>query len=125
GVVITITAVNEGATTVTVKDAHGKTATIDVTVAISVPTTPTFTWNGQAIKFDEAGGYGLTILSDKVALTDLTNDQKQYILSWSGGFDEGVKANGMLVIVSAEAEPEIKELTTFRVLKSELSSHYI
>lgn len=125
GVVITITAVNEGTATVTVKDAHGKTATIDVTVAISVPTTPTFTWNGQAVKFDEAGGYGITILSDRVAFTDLLNDQKQYILSWSGGFTEGVKTNGMLVIVSAGAEPEVKELTTFRILKSESNSHYI
>lgn len=125
GVEITITALREGVATVTVQDAHGKTATIDVTASVSVPTTPTFTWNGQAVEFDKPGGYGITILSDKVALTDIINDQKQYVLSWTGGFSEGEKTDGMLAIVSAGAEPEIKELATIKVLKSESSNHYI
>lgn len=65
------------------------------------------------------------MLSDKVALTDIINDQKQYILSWTGGFSEGEKTDGTLAIVIAGAEPEIKELATIKVLKSESSNHYI
>lgn len=125
GVEITITAIREGAATVTVTDAQGKTATIDVTATVSVPTTPTFMWNGQVTEFDKAGGYGITILSDRIALTDIVNEQKQYILSWTGGFSEGEKTNGMLAIVRARGEPEINKLTVIKVLKSESSNHYI
>lgn len=125
GVAITITAIREGTATVTVRDAQGKTATIDVTASVSVPTTPTFIWNGQMVEFDKPGGYGITILSDKVALTDIINGQTQYILSWSGGFSEGEKTNSTLAIIRAGAEPEINELAVLKVLKSEPSNNYI
>lgn len=125
GVAITITAINEGTATVTVKDALGQTATIDVSASVLVPTTPTFSWNGQIVEFDKVGGYGITILSNKIALTDLINQQKQYVLSWTGGLGEGEKTEGMLAIISAGVEPEIKELATVKVLKSETSNHYI
>jgi|SRR5690606_19899406 len=125
GVVITITAISEGSAVITVKDAHGQTATINVTATVLVPTTPMFTWNGQTIEFDKAGGYGITILPNKIALTDIINDQKQYILSWTGGLSEEDKTDGTLAIISAGSEPEIKELVTVKVLKSEASNHYV
>ncbi len=125
GPIITVTAVSEGTATITVTDSKGKTANIDVTVTVSSPTTPTFTWNGQSVAFDRAGGYGITILADRVALTDIVNDQKQYILSWVGGFATGDKTDAKLVIISAGSAPQVKELTALKVLKSEASNHYI
>lgn len=125
GVVITITAINEGTATITVKDGRGKTASIQVIAAVSVPTTPTFTWSGQMTEFDKPGGYGITILPNTIALTDIANDQKQYVLSWNGGLSEGEKPNGRLIMISPTSEPEVKELTIFKVLKSESSNHYI
>lgn len=125
GTEITITAVNEGTAVITVTDAKGKTATIDVTVAVSTPTTPTFVWGGQSVRFDRPGGYAITILSDKIALTDIINDSRQYILSWSGGLTEGEKTDGTLTIIGARDEPDINELTSVKVLKSESSNHYI
>lgn len=125
GVVITVTAVSEGTATVTVTDSKGKTANIEVSVAVATPTTPTFTWNGQPVAFDMVGGYGITILADRVALTDIVNDQKQYILSWVGGFSAGEKTDAKLTIVSANSEPQINELTILKVLKSEDLGYYI
>jgi|SRR5690606_35767341 len=125
GVVITVTAVSEGTATVTVTDSKGKTANIEVSVAVATPTTPTFTWNGQPVAFDMVGGYGITILADRVALTDIVNDQKQYILSWVGGFSAGEKTDATLTIVSANSELQINELTILKVLKSEESGYYI
>jgi len=125
GVEITVTAVSEGTATVTVTDSKGKTAYIDVTVAVTAPTTPTFTWNGQSVAFDIAGGYGITVLSNKIALTDIVNDQKQYILSWAGGFSGGEKTDATLTIISAGSEPQVNELSILKVLKSEESGYYI
>lgn len=67
----------------------------------------------------------MTIMSNKIALIDIINDQKQYFLSWTGGCNEGEKTDGTLAIINVGAEPEIKELTTIKVLKSGSSSHYI
>ena len=125
GVEIEITAIDEGTAIITVRDAEGMTATIDVTVSVTLPTTPTFRWSGQTVRFDRAGGYAITILSDKIALTDIGNDQRQYILSWTGGLSEGEKTNGVLKVIDMGEEQAINELISFRVLKSDSSGHYI
>lgn len=124
-VAITVTAVSEGTATVTVTDSKGKTATVDVTVVVSAPTSPTFNWNGQTVVFDKAGGYGITILPDKIALTDIIDEQRQYVLSWSGGLEGGDKPDGTLTIINVGSEPQITELSILKVLKAEGPNYYI
>ncbi|MDD2244552.1 MAG: hypothetical protein PHY69_03310 [Dysgonamonadaceae bacterium] len=124
GSTITITGVGPGSAVVTVTDALGKTATIDVSVSVTYPTTPTFVWDGKNIRFDKVGGYALTVFPGKIALTDVVNDKVQYILSWTGGLTVGEKNNGTLKIVTYNAEPELIELTKFKVLTPESGSYY-
>src|SRR5690606_20540123 len=125
GVEITVTAVSEVSATVIATDSTGKTADIEVTVAATTPITPTYTWNGKSVAYDITGGYGITVLSNNIALTDLVNDQKQYILSWAGGFSGGEKTDATLTIISAGSEPLVNELSILKVLKSEESGYYI
>ncbi len=125
GVAIEITAKGEGTAVITVTDALGKTALIDVTVSVVLPTSPIFNWAGQAIKFDRPDGYGISILNNKIALTDLMKDQKQYVLSWQGGYSEGDKTGGMLTIASPGSEPELITFTTFSILKANEEGCYL
>lgn len=125
GADITITATGAGTAVITVTDAMGKTATINVTVSITIPTTPTFIWDGQNIRFDRAGGYALTVFPGKIGLTDVIHDNTQYVLSWTGGLTEGDKSNASLKIITPESEPELIELTSFRTLRPDSGGHYI
>src|SRR5690554_1194921 len=125
GTEITIVGKNEGTAVITVTDALGKTATIDVVVSVVTPTTPTFTWKGQNVRFDRAGGAGLTVMPGVVVLTDITNANVQYILTWTGGFSEGEKTGAKIRIIGGDIEPEEDDLTTFKVLRADTHSNYI
>lgn len=125
GAVITIIGKNEGTAVITVTDALGKTATIDVVVSVLTPTTPTFTWQGQNVRFDRAGGAGLTVMPGVVVLTDITIENVQYIMTWTGGFTEGEKTNAKMRIITGVNEPEETDLTTFKVLRADNNSNYI
>lgn len=124
GSTITITGINEGNAVITVTDALGKTATIDVTVSMTYPTTPTFVWNGQNIRFDRVDGYALTVFPGKIGLTDVIHDNTQYILSWTGGLTEGEKDNATLKIKSSDTEAELIELTNCKITKLDNENYY-
>ncbi|MDD4590002.1 MAG: Ig-like domain-containing protein [Parabacteroides sp.] len=124
--VITIKAVKEGSTTVTVTDNKNNTATLDITVSYSIPTQSKFVWNNESVEFDKAGGYGISILSNSIALTDLNIDKKQYVLSWTGGLSEGEKSNGKLMISEqGKTTPETITLTSVKVVQAGISGNYI
>lgn len=125
GTTIEITGKNEGAVVITVTDALGKTAIIDVVVSVLTPTTPTFTWKGQSVRFDRAGGAGLTVMPGVVVLTDITSANIQYIMTWTGGFSEGEKTNAKIRIIDGITETEETDLSTFKVLRADNNSNYI
>ncbi|MGV8092088.1 MAG: hypothetical protein AB2L24_09525 [Mangrovibacterium sp.] len=118
GTTITITGVAKGGATITVKDQSGKTATIAVTVntAIIDATTPRFKWT-NTIELEKTNGWGTTILTDRVAVTNLT-DKKQFVLLWTGGFTAGEKTGAKLRIVeSGNTTTEEVTLTALEVQK--------
>lgn len=125
GTTITINAVATGSTSVTVTDNANKTATISVTVSYNTPNTAKFNWNGQDIEFDKVGGYGISILSNGVALTDLVSDKKQYLLSWTGGLSEGDKSDGKLVIAEQGKDAETINLSSLKVVQAGTAGNYI
>ena len=125
GTVIEIVGKNKGTAVITVTDALGKTATIDVVVSVLTPTTPTFTWQGQNVRFDRVGGAGLTVMPGVVVLTDITIENVQYIMTWTGGLSEGEKTNAKIRIINGDAEALENDLTTFKVLKADTNSYYI
>lgn len=124
GSTITITGISAGNAVITVTDALGKKATIDVIVSVTFPTQPIFVWDGQSVVFDRSGGYSLTVFPDKIGLTDVMNDNIQYIFSWNGGLTEGVKNNATLKIISIDAKPELIELTKCKLLTPKDGSYY-
>lgn len=125
GTTVTIKAVGEGTATITVTDAKSKSANIAVTVSYTIPTSSRFVWNGTPMEFDKAGGYGISILSNGVALTDLTTAKKQYLLSWTGGLSEGDKTGGSLVIAEPGKTAETVTLTSVKVVQSNTSGNYL
>ena len=60
-----------------------------------------------------------------VVLTDITNANVQYILTWTGGFSEGEKTGAKIRIIGGDIEPEEDDLTTFKVLRADTDSNYI
>ena len=92
-----------------------------------IPTLAMFNWDGQDVEFDKAGGYAITILSSisKVALTDLTTNNKQYSISWTGGFTKGEKTNGELIISEKGKERLTIGLSNVKVVQSETSGTYL
>lgn len=140
GTTIAILGVEGGTATVTITDEQGKTETINVTVSYAIPNTATFIWNKEEIKFDNAGGYGVSILESDIAFTNIM-EAKQYVLSWEGGMTEGEKTNGQLIIAtpggqaveegeSEEGEEEtgpveIIDLVSVTVVLSEETGGYI
>lgn len=125
GETITINAVGKGSATITVSDKEEKSETITVTVLYELPTSATFNWGVEVIEFDQTGGYGISILSSNVALTDLFADQKQYLLSWTGGFSEGDKTDGKLEIVGLDKELETIQLTSIAIIQAAPSGYYL
>ncbi len=125
GETITIDAVSEGVTTITVSDQEENSETISVIVLYELPTSATFNWGIEEIEFDRANGYGISILSGSVALTDLSSTHKQYLLSWEGGFSEGNKTDGKLEIVDLNNEVETIPLTSIAVIQATPSGYYL
>ena len=123
---IIIKAINEGTTKITVTDSEGKTVVVDVTVTAAIPTFPMFVWDNLNIKFDSADKYGISILANQIAFTDLKMNERQYILSWDGGLSIGDKTNGKLVIVEANNESTINLTSvTVKQIQSGTSGNYI
>lgn len=119
GQTITITGKVKGAATVTVTDRAGKTALVSVTVksAIVDATTPRFKWESTT-ELEQANGWGTTILSDRIAITNLIG-KKQYVLVWSGGYGVGDKTDAKLRIVESGKTTEEVALTALEVQKAE------
>jgi len=116
---ITITGVAKGLSTVTVTDQGGKTATISVTVnsATIDATTARFKWD-NTIFLNTTNGWGTTILSNRVAITNLT-DKKQFVLLWTGGYTMGEKTEAKLRIVANGQETTEVALTDLEIQKAE------
>lgn len=126
GAEITIKGISEGTAVITVTDALGKTATIDVVVSVLTPTRPTFTWEGQSVKFDQPSGYGITVMPGVIALTDIIDGSTQYIMSWTGGFSEGEKTDAELSIIGPDIEePVAIKLKTLKFLKVDAESNEV
>ncbi|HBG41518.1 MAG TPA: hypothetical protein DDZ96_06130 [Porphyromonadaceae bacterium] len=115
---ITLTGVGEGSTTIAVTDAKGQKAEIKVTVG--VPTAGTFVWDTYTAKFDEADKYGIALLENGIALTELTTDKKQYYLSWtSGGLTAGDKTGGKLEVVTPDGKDNQSfTLTSVKIMET-------
>lgn len=116
---ITIAGKDKGSATVTVKDNEGKTVTVTVTVkaAIIDTTTLRFKWT-NTIELGKTNGWGTTILSDRVAVTNLT-DKKQFVLLWTGGYTVGEKSGAKLRIVENGQQTQEVALTALEVQKAE------
>lgn len=119
GTTITVTGKEKGETTVTVKDSKDKSVIFKVTVkaAIIDATTPRFKW-GNTVELDKANNYGVSILANSVAITNLA-DTKQYILSWTGGYTVGEKTGAKLRTVESGKQPQETALTSLEVQKAE------
>lgn len=106
---ITITAVSKGSATITVIDQEEKSETISITVKSTLidSSTDRFKWDGTTINLNTANNWGHAILSDRVAITNIS-ETKQYVLAWTGGFTEGDKTSATLKIaISGETTEEI------------------
>ena len=116
---VTISGVAKGSATVTVKDQADKTATVSVTIetAIIDATTARFKWE-NTIALETTNNWGTTILSDRVAVTNLS-DKKQYVLSWTGGYTVGEKTGGKLRMLESGTETQEITLTNLEVQKAE------
>lgn len=124
GTTIAILGMEGGSASVTITDEQGKTETINVDVSYNVPGRSTFIWNKESTEFDNAGGYGISILESSVALTDF-NESKQFLLSWEGGMTVGDKTNGKLIIADPEGRVDTFELASVTVVIAEEIGGYI
>jgi len=114
---ISITGVKEGTATLTVKDQTGRTVTVVITVN---PAAPEFVWNDTKILLDQANNWGLTVLSNRIAVTNVAS-KAQYMLSWTGDMTVGDKTGGKLQIVGS---PDIT-LTSLKVVQAASTGYYL
>lgn len=114
---INITGVKEGDATLTVKDHTGRTISLKITVN---PAATEFMWNDTKILLDQANSWGLTVLSNRIAVTNIVS-KAQYLLSWTGDMTVGDKTGGKLQIVGS---PDIT-LTSLKVVKAESTGYYL
>ena len=122
---IILTGVGEGSTRVYVTDSERRSVAIEVTVAFTLTDTETFVWNGAVTEFAKPEGYGISILASSIALTDIVSEEKkQIILSWNGGFTVGDKSGGSITVLTAEGS-ETTPLTIVKVIRSDASGTYI
>jgi len=76
-----------------------------------------FTWGDDvSVDLDVASGWGLTVMDDNVALTNIST-QTQYIIAWHGDLSTGSKTNPTLSATGSD----IVELDDLSVA---LSSNY-
>lgn len=126
GTSIILKGVGEGTTRVFVTDKEKRSVAIQVTVSFTLPTSEFFNWNGIIKDFDKPGEYGISILSGKVALTDLAwAERKQTVLSWSGGMTVGDKTNGKLKIITPDGVEESISLTSLKIIRADDLGTYI
>ncbi len=125
GETITINAISEGSTTITVFDQDENFEIISVIVLNELPASATFNWGVEEIDFDQPDGYGITVLSSSVALTDLSLAHKQYYLSWTGAFTEGNKTDGKLEIVDLNNEVQEIHLNSMTVIKASSTGYFL
>ena len=114
---INIIGVKEGTATLTVKDQTGRTVTVVITVN---PAAPEFVWNDTKILLDQANNWGLTVLSNRIAVTNVAS-KAQYMLSWTGDMTVGDKTGGKLQIVGS---PDIT-LTSLKVVQAASTGYYL
>jgi len=117
---ITITAIAKGSATITVSDQAGKSVTIAITVNSALISTDRkrFNWDGVTIELNTANGWGNTILSDRVAVTNLS-EETQYVLTWTGGFTVGDKTSATLKIAKDKETTEEITLNELEVQSEE------
>lgn len=122
GNTVSIKGLEEGEATIAVKDDKGKTASIKVTVVSkhTIPSAAQFVWNGVKTDLEIANNWGLTIYSNRLAVTNLA-DKKQYILSWTGDLSKGEKTGGKLEGI----EEEPVTLSSIEVVNDENNTYYI
>ena len=122
---VVIKAVGEGTAVITITDSKGKSVNVNVTVTYKVPTESKLLWNGQSVEFDKSGAYGIAILNNGVAVTNLTSDKKQYYLTWAGGLSQGDKSGGKMVVAQEGKEAESTDLTLVKVVQSGDKGNFI
>jgi hypothetical protein len=128
GISVILKGVGEGTTRVFVSDKEKRSVAIQVTVSFTLPTSEFLNWNGIIKDFDKPGEYGISILSGKVALTDLASeneDRKQIILSWSGGMTVGEKTNGKLKSITPDGVEEAISFTSLKIIRADDLGTYI
>lgn len=125
GTTVTITGVAKGSATITVTDQSGRTATVTATVntAIIDATTARFKWD-STIELEKVNNWGTSILTDRVAVTNLT-DKKQFVLLWTGGFTVGEKTGAKLRVVESGKTTEEVTLTALEVQTAESNRYSI
>lgn len=114
---ISITGVKAGNATLAVKDQAGKTVSLMITVN---PAAPEFMWNDTKILLDQVNSWGLTVLSNRIAVTNIAT-KAQYLLSWTGDMTVGDKTGGKLQIAGS---PSIT-LTSLKVVIAESTGYYL
>jgi hypothetical protein len=122
---VTIKAGSEGKAVIIITDAQGMSAHINVTVSYKIPTEAKLLWNGQIIEFDKSGTYGIAILNNGLAVTNLRGDKKQYYLTWSGGLSEGDKSGGKMVVAQEGKKPESTDLASVKVVQTGEKGNFI
>ncbi|MBD1421800.1 hypothetical protein [Sphingobacterium chuzhouense] len=122
---VILTATGEGTTRIFVTDSERRSVAVSVKVTFTLPDSEIFIWNGAVTPFDTPDGYGISILSSSIALTDLVSEEKkQIVLSWNGGLTVGDKTSGSLTMLTAE-DVETVPLTSVKILRADASGHYI
>lgn len=104
---VTFTAAEaHGEERVYITDAAGKKAALDIKVSPSVlgSDDPRFYWD-NLIELEQANGWATSILDNKIVLTNV-KERKQYILTWRGEFEVGVKPRATLQIVNDNNKKE-------------------
>lgn len=62
-----------------------------------------FTWGDNvSVDLNAASGWGLTVMDDNVALTNIST-QTQYIIAWRGDLSAGSKINSSLTVTGSDA----------------------
>ena len=116
GQTVTVTGKAIGEATITITDGAEKNATVKVTVkqAIIDTATPRFKWDNNVIELGKTNNWGYTVLKDRVAVTNLT-ENKQYILSWKDGYSAGEKTEAKLRTVEKDKDTQETSLTSLEV----------
>lgn len=125
GNTISIKGNGQGSATITVTDAQKKSATIKVTVTYAVPNEFKMIWEGMSLEFDKADAHAITLLSSGIAVSDVVKSNKQYFFSWQGGYGEGQKSGGKMIVVEKGKEPQNITLTELVVAQNTTDGTFI